>query len=348
MTGLLTFTHADNYGALLQAYALQQTLKRSGHENVFLNLVPPKTEPERNLSALPPLMRKKIEETLKYYRIRAGRFEDFRKNFLSVTEPVSPSDAPALNKKFERFIVGSDQVWNDGATGGNLIYTLPFAEPEKRFSYAASFGGAEGVEKATERFWQELSQFRKISLRENDGAASCLEKTGIAPQIHVDPCLLRSEEEWLSFIRNTEKMKEEFVFLFLIEYDAAFYRLAEQFAQFHNLPLKIVTASYIPQFGFESFAGTGVKEWLGLIRDARYIFCDSFHACVFSLLFEKNFMPNLSRQKLAGRSSRLSKLLENFGLETDKMNENGDWGTIKEKILIEKTKALCYLEAIYE
>lgn len=349
MTGLLSFTEADNYGALLQAYALQKTLDNLDCDNVFLNFdLGVTAAPPRDLSKLPPLLRKKIEETVHYHDVRAGLFSKFRQKYLRLSERLSMKEAEGLNAEYDRFIVGSDQVWNYGVTSGNLLYALPFAEPSKRFSYAASFGGRDGITQASDRFWKELSSFSAISLREEVGADICKEKTGITPEVNIDPSMLLTKEEWEQLISNStgDSDGEHYVFLFLIEYDAAFASKAKAFADEHGLPLRVVTASYIPQFGFDCFAQTGVNAWLKLIHDADYVFCDSFHATVFSILFEKNFMPNMSKAALAERSSRLSGLLDKLGLKADDMNESPDYVRIKQIIEAEREKSFVYIKKI--
>jgi len=347
MTGLLTFIHADNYGALLQAYALQQTLKSMGHDNEFLNFDPPEDAAEKDLSHVPAPIRKKMEENIRSQKLRSALFAEFRKKYLTVSAPLDPADQEAMDRAYEKFIVGSDQVWNGGITGGNPVYTLAFADPKKRYSYAASFGGSEGVEKATGFFWTELSKFQKISLREDTAAKLCFEKTGIKPGVHVDPCLLRTGGEWLELLDNGEAGKN-YVLLFLITYDEALVQKAKQYAGEQGLSLKVVTASYIPVFGYESFIETGVTDWLRLIRDAGAVFCDSFHAAVFSILFGKRFYLNISAGALAGRSARLVQLLDLCGLKANCINENTDDPKIRQVLEQERQRGLAYLESIYK
>ncbi len=346
MIGLLTFTEADNYGALLQAYALQTTLKSMGEDSVFLNIKPPVKSVERDLSKLPAALRRKIEETIEHHVIRSGRFQEFRNERLKLSDYIPPEQMGELNKRFDCFIVGSDQVWNCGITGNDLRYALSFADKTKRFSYAASFGGEEGLKKATEDFWNELAGFNRISLREEDGIRLCYEMTGIVPSVNVDPCLLLDKSEWVKILPGDVEPSEKYVLLFLIEYDQAFYEQAKAFSEQKNLILRIITSSYIPQFGFEAYSGTGVTQWLKAIFNAEYVFCDSFHACVFSILFEKNFAANLSRKRLEIRSSRVVHLLDRFGLDTQKMNEDVEYGTIRRTINLERERSLSYLREI--
>ena len=138
--GILTFHEADSFGAVLQAYALQQTLSKLGANSEFVQLRMPQTTAQaQNVTGAAAIFARRIQaESQK----REALFADFRQKYMHISRTYQPTDP--IDDDYDCFIAGSDQIWNFRIPGADARYFLPFAKPEKRYSYAASFGADAG------------------------------------------------------------------------------------------------------------------------------------------------------------------------------------------------------------
>lgn len=306
--GILTFHQADNYGAVLQAYALQTTLSRLGVESEFVAFDGDGQRPGAPPAQSPPFAKKLWAEQGK----RAALFDRFRKTRLVCAESISKERAGELDGQYDVFIAGSDQVWNFQVPGADGRYFLPFAAPGKRVSYAASFGMDVIPEDRRDWYAQRLNGFRTISVREKRGQELVRELTGRDCAVCLDPVLLLSREDWQELAPPAGGVP--YVFLHMVQFDKALLERAKAFAAKQGLELRIATAGYVPQCGFPAWSETGVEQWVGLIQNAAYVFTNSFHAVAFSLLFGSPVSAAPLQEKLSGRNGRVAELLECAGM----------------------------------
>lgn len=303
--GILTFHEADSYGAVLQAYALQQTLRALGAESEFVQIdMPSKAQPEA-APATPAaaLFARRIQAEGKK---REALFADFRQQHMNISRPYQPTED--IDGDYDCFVAGSDQIWNFRNPAADIRYLLPFARPEKRYSYAASFGGEDLPEKARDWAAQQLVKFRDISVREQSGCRIVKELTGREAQVCLDPTLLLGREDWEAM--TEEENAEPYVLLFLLQYEEGLVAKARAEAEKQGLPLRVVTASFMPQLGMSAWNTTGVAQWVSAIRHARCVFTNSFHGMVFSLIFGRAFHVQRLTGELSSRNGRLEQLLE--------------------------------------
>ena len=218
-----------------------------------------------------------------------------------------------IDADYACFLAGSDQIWNFRIPGADARYFLPFAKPEKRYSYAASFGSDDLPEQAKAWVGQQLSQFRELSLREESGCAIVKELTGREARVCLDPTLLLSREDWDSLTAE-ETPEEPYALLFLLKYDEELVRAARETAQREGIALRVITAAFMPQLGIAAWNETGVCQWLSAIRHARYVFTHSFHGIVFSLIFGRPFQAALHKGELSTRNGRVEELLSQLQL----------------------------------
>ena len=308
--GILTFHEADSYGAVLQAYALQETLKKLGAESEFVQIVRNTHEqaPAAPATGAAALFARKIQAEGKK---REALFTAFREQYMHISKPYSPADP--IDNAYDSFIAGSDQIWNFRIPGADVRYFLPFAAPEKRNSYAASFGADELPEKAREWAAVQLGSFRTLSVREESGRAIVEALTGRKPMVCVDPTLLPERSEWEAMAPETEEAP--YVLLFLLKYEEPLVQKAKAYAQSLGLPLKVITAAFMPQMGIAAWNTTGVTEWLSAIRNARCVFTNSFHGMVFSMIFGRSFHIFRLTGELSSRNGRLEEMLAFLELE---------------------------------
>lgn len=342
--GILTFHDADNYGAVLQAWALQQTLKKLGVQSEFISVEAPapKASPpaaSRGAALFEEHMREEREK-------RASLFKQFRRSHLICSPVYAKDELKKTDKEYDLFIAGSDQIWNYRIPGADERFFLPFAAPEKRFSYAASFGMEELPERVKPWCADRLRRFAGISVREESGRRIVYELTGRDAAVSLDPTLLLSQADWETMICPTEK--DRYLLLFMLKFDGALAAGAREAAEKSGFELKTVTAAYMPQCGFACWNEVGVEDWIGLIAGASGVYTNSFHCTALSLLFGKSVSVAGLQGELSGRNGRIEELLKLAGCES---TLNGSLcfpgeGVFEDRIRRIKENSLQYLKDI--
>lgn len=307
--GILTFHEADSYGAVLQAYALQQTLKKLGAESQFVQIATPAVPQPAAAPTSPAaaLFARRIQAEGKK---REALFAQFRQNHMAISRAYAPTDD--IDSDFDCFIAGSDQIWNFRIPGADARYFLPFAKTEKRYSYAASFGADDLPEKAKDWVAKQLALFKGISVREEKGCHIVSQLTGKTAQVCVDPTMLLAPADWEALAG--EAAPEPYVLLFMLKYDPELMAAAKAEAEKRGVPLKVVTAGFMPQAGMEAWNTTGVTQWLSAIRGAQCVFTNSFHGTVFTLIFGRGLHVQRLTGELSSRNGRIDELLAFLGL----------------------------------
>lgn len=304
--GILTFHEADSYGAVLQAYALQTVLERLGAESEFITFRKDPAGEEKNSSN--PMIRRLLEEGKK----RAKIFSLFRDEYFRISRPFSKGEYAQIDAEYDRFLAGSDQIWNFSISEADERYFLPFASANKRYSYAASFGEQQIPEKMKAWCAKQLAGFEGLSVREESGRRMIKELTGRDALVCPDPTVLLTQEDWKQIATHVQN--QPYALLFLLQYSKELSDAAEKWARERNMALQVVTAAFMPRFGFSPWSSIGPTGWLGLIAGASAVFTNSFHGVEFSLLFQKPVYVGLLEGELQGRNGRIVELMEAVGL----------------------------------
>lgn len=336
--GIITFHDADNFGAQLQSYGLQTALESLGAECCFLDFPGKKTTVDTPSS---PLM----QRILQHQANRQKLFADFRDAYL---KRVAFDEN--LVHGCDLFLAGSDQVWNPAITGGEGKYLLTFAPANKRCSYAASFGRNALPGNCQDSFSRELRQFRKISVREKSGVelVSCM--TGTKPRVDIDPSMLLHAAQWEKMLAPS-KTEKSYLLLITVQNDMHLLRMATQMAKDRNLDLKVISASFFPPVGFQSWSDVSVCDWLRLVHDADVVISSSFHGLVFSILFHREFYVNPLVSELADRNSRITELLEMLDISDRSAGATAealDWVKIDTRIAVLRAESIGYLKSLVE
>ena len=298
--GLVTFHRAHNYGAVLQCYALLNIIKKN-HDIEIIDYNFGKiyanykviTPPGKNLIKYVKVFLDDIFN-LKRKRMRHKAFQDFiSTEFQMGKEYCSASEIINDNLYYEILLTGSDQVWNPGITGGlSDIYTLNFGKKDvKRISYAASLGNEQSVMKFKYDYKRLLSKIDKISVRE-ESAKNELVK--ILPQkkveVVLDPTLLLTKEEWDNIISDCKPENEKYILAYVVKFDKNFVKIANELSE--KTGLKIIHFGKTNK-GLKNICRNayieGPLEFVNLIKNAEYVVATSFHATVFSIIFNKKF-----------------------------------------------------------
>lgn len=335
--GIITFWWTDeNYGQILQCYALQQYLREQGHEPFLIRYdrrkdknVWFKIESALNPVKLIKFFRGKLKKNSKKTQVmlennRLRKFDNFReKNIKQSKQFYSSYLELRINPpKADCYIVGSDQVWNFpkmslcGIRNPIHVYFLDFGtEDTKRISYSASWG----KKKISKRFIKEiaplLKRFNYVSVREESGLDIC-RKCGVPDaEFRCDPTLLLSASHYRELyqtegIINTSK----YVLIYRLSNPCDFNMKAiKRWAKEKNLEIVYVTANGL--YDTEKKLYPTIQQWLSLIDHAEYVITNSFHCCVFSLIFEKKFGAVPLIKSAEEMNTRIETLFNLFHIE---------------------------------
>lgn len=303
--GILTFINTTNYGASLQAYALQETLKKKGYEVEVIQYnnkhIRDKETNKINGFNLKELIKKiligkKIEDKIKKFKEFESRNIKFSEEFTKLLD---------IEKKYDKIIVGSDQVWNLSLTDNDWNYFLEFVnDNKKKIAYAPSFGNVEFDEKYIEKAKKLLSDFSALSIRENKGAAFIENKFGLKCKTVIDPTLLLSSSEWDKKISYCPPIKD-YILVYFPNNKKKVFEFAKKLSKKEKLPIVYLSISPKKVFGVKTIYDASPEEFIGWIKNATYVITGSFHGTVFSLNYNKNFFFENT-----GNGSRIDNIVE--------------------------------------
>jgi len=359
--GILTIYDNTNYGNRLQNYATHKVLQEIGvnsetiinetkyNKNNFLKKI---KKYNYNLKAITEKILYRIKKIIykKYIDKRKKSFLQFNNDNLNfyhttINKDFIPSE---LSGEFDNFIVGSDQVWNPNAERISEIDFMLFAPKEKNISFAASFGVSEISKENIKLYKEGLNNINSISVREDRGKELVKEICNKDAVVLIDPTMLLDKEEWKKVSRQLEKKLPERYILtyFLGKVSNRRKEYVKETAKKHNL--EVVELNSIKDIDYYSI---GPSEFIYCIDNATMIFTDSFHGCVFSVLFDKNFYIFKREGANKSMNSRIDTFLSKFKLENRAIEESEtvslehDYSHCKKTLDIERKKSINFLKA---
>lgn len=314
--GIITIIDNDNYGNRLQNYAVQETLKKF---NKF-EIETIKNDPRLNKEV------SKLKYFLKWIKnilvkiknminrsLRKEKFIEFNRENIKFSQ--KRFNVFKKYNDYEYLIVGSDQVWNPFFYRLNDFELLNFATTAKKISFSASFGVSKLPEEYQEKTRKALSDFKKISVREDDGK-EIIKKLGIKKQVEVliDPTMMLTIEEWDKISRKPTQLKSKKYILnyFLGEMSE------ERKKEINRIAAKNECEVINILDKDSSFYQTGPSEFLFLEKHAFLVCTDSFHASVFAFLYDRPFLIFDREDKHISMNSRLETLIKKFQLKNRK------------------------------
>lgn len=342
--GILTHPLHTNYGGLLQALALQESIEQKGHHVVIINREYPKTK-QYGLIALKVAFRQFANDLVFNYKIKT-----FVRNNYKLSKKLLSSDKLSQyldQTRFDAIIVGSDQVWRPKYSPDIFNYYLDVTEGlnMKRISYAASFGVDEWeyTDEETKRCSQLARQFDAISVREQSGVQLCKQYLGVDAQWVLDPTMLHDRCFYESLVKKYgDKPSDGDLFCYVLDKNNTKTSIINQIAEeLHYKPFYCNVSN-------NKTINPSVTKWIRSFMDARMVLTDSFHGTVFSIIFNKPFwVIGNERRGL----SRFESLLKLFGLEerliTDANNIDYikpiEWSSVNNKLLELRRESLSFL-----
>lgn len=357
--GIITLHYSDNYGSVLQAYALQTYLEKHANLNAWIIDYIQKYDSINCKLFRTDIYRKRPQAFLadilflKSNQKRKASFEKFRKKKLHITleKYYTLEQLKKLNRKMDAFICGSDQIWNFDCTNGiDEAYFLAFVDKEKKkISYAPSFGQISFQIDEMKKIKQYLDNFDLISIREKSMKKKLEGKIGKSVKCVIDPTLLLDREYYDELCKEKHN-NNKYVFVYMLEENIDLLKYAKKYAENNKLDIiyisNISKKSQIILKKYTNAYGAAPEEFLSYIKNAECIITNSFHATVFSILYEKKFCTYKTKHSFP----RMLDLLENLGLGSrifDKdfqMERNIDYKNAKVKLNSIRKESIDYLE----
>ncbi len=311
--GILTFHNALNYGAVLQAFGLQQVLKKQGADVQIINYLNPEVERwSSNWTLKYNSFIKIIYRLVFLYAPLMKLKRDFRRFLctnLNVTkQQYSKDDLP---QNFDLVFIGSDQIWNPVLTTNMdpVFWGRGFAG--RVVTYAASSGT---INKFTPNHLVQIKQYLPnldaISVRESRLQTFLLEQFNCKSEVVLDPTLLAGRDYFESICAPRQCI-EKYVFAYSVENKPHFISIAKQVAKMYNARLIILGQKkrFQRPKGY-SIISPSIEEFLSFIKYAECVVCLSFHGTAFSLLFEKDFYT-----LEGGNTDRVKEVLIPLGIQ---------------------------------
>lgn len=318
--GILTFHDALNYGAVLQAYALQLYLAQStGAEVELINYKPNNQKSFLSKPFKSSNIVKQIAGDLifAYYsrslRLRNLRFSQFVKEYhnLSKRTYTSFDDFEKFCHGYSILVAGSDQVFNPKAD--SKIYYFGFNSGEsKKIAYAPSIGLSELSSDQKEMIRPWIKDFNVLSCRESQGAKLLREISETEVPVVCDPVCLISKDQWLKVAQKPKN--ENYIFVYDLNGGKPLFDLALKLKKQTGLPLIYSSLNAIHTYvnSCKTRHDLGPAEWLGYINNASYVVTDSFHGTMLSLVLGT---PVLNKISVASTSSRITSIMDRLGIK---------------------------------
>ena len=312
--GILTFHWATNYGAVLQAYALQQYLVKLGHQVEVINYVPS----QYSKSIIKCLNIKSITNTIHKYNMlrKEHNINKFRNQYFQLSNiSYNTYEELKANPPYcDVYIAGSDQVWNQYFTSKGegkltLSYFLDFGLPKvKRIAYAVSFGCPEYPDELSSRVKPALDKFCAISVRENTGR-TILNNMGYENvEVLPDPTLLLQSCEYDKFT-DEERPATNSIAVYLVntKLDKSLKYTIKEVGRCVNCNIKYISEQHNTIYGIE--------DWLTAIKTSKYVVTDSYHGIIFAIKYKKPFAALPVRGSGMGMNDRIFTLFSALNIE---------------------------------
>lgn len=353
--GILTFHRASNYGATLQAYALQTILKRYIDTVHIIDYRCSEVEYSHNPRYI--LRRNRIKVAIirinqKIHKYRV--FSMFRKRKFDLSSPVYRMPTMEFASNYDIFIVGSDQVWNKEFSGMDSVFLLNFADDKQKYSYACSFGFTEFPEGTKDIFLKYLSRFKTVSVREKSAKILLEQQLGIKARVDLDPTLLLAPEDWSQFLASYDYGKP-YILVYTVQTPVNLLNVVRQFSKITGIEVIYLNNEHRANKDLKHIRFATPEQFVGLFSGAEYIFTNSFHGTAFSIIFKKKFYVELDTLK--SKNSRSADLLETCGIESriikgrdiDSLDtETIDWISVNQKLDFIRDNSLNYLRSIVD
>ncbi len=346
--GILTFLHNENYGSILQAWALQQTLLDLGYDAVHFDYAPSRQEKLRNLllsGNSPRLVLEGIRKRSATDRMHGG-FDAFRQRNIRTTAPCRDRKALAdAARQVDAALCGSDQIWSP--VWLNPAYFLDFTDRPK-IAYAPSLGVKEmPAPRKARRMAALVKRFAAVSVREAEGAALLHEMAGVTPAVLPDPVMLLPKERWQALMSG-EAPQERYLLCYFIGDSPDYWETVRETAEREGLAVRVIPRTEGARAaGFPLEEDVPPERWLALIGSAARVVTDSFHGAAFSAILNRTctILRRYREDDPESKNSRIDQLLRT--LDTDTLTDAA-WPAVNARLAEAAERGRAWLKSAIE
>ena len=332
--GIVTLPLNNNYGGILQNYALQQALIKLGHKPTTIYYRFSLPFPRNVLSIIKQFLLGKKLSALH----TAPEFKKFISDNIYITQPLRKYSADLISSyKFDVLIAGSDQIWRPRYSPFCFYdMFLDFAIESRicKISYAASFGTSkwELNQDQTKKSQKLLGEFKAISVREDTAVDLCNEKLQLEAVHVIDPTMLLSRNDYERLVDDNTVVDKNQLTVYLLDITSQLREQIELYAKENNL-----TPVYLSSDTFDKNKTVSIGKWLAYISKSKMIITDSFHGTVFSIIFKREFRTIVNQKRGADRFYSLFRKLNICDHVVDIDNISFDaidinWNEVDQKI----------------
>ncbi len=327
-----------NYGSCLQAFALSHVLKKNGDDVEILNY-----ESNYLKCLIKELKYKSYYFSNNNFYKTLKKFNEWNQKNLNISKVIYGENK--LKEKINNYdisICGSDQIWNNKKGYINPLYYLPFTL--NKIAYAPSFGkDIENINNLNETL-KLIKNFKYISLREKTNVELLKKDYNISTEHVLDPTLLLDKEEWSNVI-DKQNYEKKYVLVYLLTKNDDYTKEIEKFSKENNL--EIVNLAILANDNNGNLIADPF-DFINLIKNAEFIFTDSYHGSIFSIIFEKKIyiLKRFKDDDISSQNIRLYDLIDLLGIKNiliessdiSKVENKKNIDYIEVKKIIEKNK----------
>lgn len=339
---LFSFHKEYNYGTMLQAYALYQSIKHLGFNAEYISFSQGKANSlSKKIKTAIILFFKDFRGFLSAltnnkpndfwinpeFELTKKAFDEFHNKFIPHTEFIyTPENYLVLNQLYNKFVVGSDQTWSPYRFSKKNPLLLSFIDNNNlKHAYAPSIGTSNFPEDFNDLYRNELVGFNHISCREKAGC-NILQNLLKRPIEYVlDPTMLLTADQWDKLSLN-QTINEKYILCYFLGNRNYMQKFAEKLSQETSLPIYYVgTIPHYLQFN-NCLLDVGPRQFISLIKNAEYVCTDSYHGTLFSINYQKNFYSFMKREGglEAIDNSRILDILSSLNV-TNRFKSNNDF-----------------------
>ena len=378
--GLVTCYSHHNYGSMLQAYATEMIMQKMGLP--FQTIACTKPRDYMTVNKYVYYLKKLLIADWNMYlgkkriakikaknlifrnnaQMRDKMFDDFASKYFHTSAcPRNRKELEAMATDYSAFLVGSDQLWRtDSVEHG--YFTLEWVPDNiRKIAYSTSIGVKEVPWFQVKKNKWFMNRFDHIALREQSACDLVFKLTGRKVQVVLDPTLLFTGEQWMEIQQKEPLTSGKYIFCYLLGNNPSQREFIKRVKD--KTGYKIVALlhldDYVPSddaFADEAPYNVGPCEFLNYIRNAEFVFTDSFHCSVFSILYKKNFFTfsRFAENAKQSTNTRIDNLLHITGLEGRRMTANkaadevlkynGSFNQVDEKLDVLRASSMAYLK----
>ena len=344
-----TFNNSkNNYGALLQACALNSFIEKIGYHPEFVTINNRKKEKLNKIT-----LKRKAKSIMMLpmkskFKRREKKFFDFANNTQNRVFFENEKELNDNPPKADVYLSGSDQVWNPVKINDDLF--LNYVPDEcRKISYAASMGNENIPPANLEKFKKYIGRYDSISVREDSVQKLVSNFTNLPVHQNVDPVFLKTKEEWAKLSKPYELEYKKYILVYIISWNNEYKAKLQKIKDEMKLPIVSVNIGNLKNIGADKVIyDASPEQFLYLLNNAELVISTSFHGSALPIVLNKPFI-SLNN---SGKNARIASLLRHFDLESrndiNNYNEPIDFGKINGIIEIDRQDSENYLKNAIE